>query len=60
MKKKGTKMNKKEHIKRHKELHRALDELFADFITHRQGGAENTTIELIEWSHKQTENPTEE
>lgn len=53
-------MNKKEHIKRHKELHRALDELFADFITHRQGGAENTTIELIEWSHKQTENPTEE
>uniref|UniRef100_A0A6H2A3X6 Uncharacterized protein n=1 Tax=viral metagenome TaxID=1070528 RepID=A0A6H2A3X6_9ZZZZ len=53
-------MNKKEHIKRHKELHRALDELFADFITHRQGGTENTIIELIEWSHKQTENPTEE
>jgi len=53
-------MTKKEHIKRHKELHKALDELFADFITYTKGRTESTILELIKWSHKQTENPTEE
>jgi len=54
-----------EHRNRHKKLHQALDELFADFITHNPGrqGFLNTPIhELIAWSavHKPTEPPTTE
>lgn len=52
-------MTKVEHIKRHKELHEALDELFADFISDTKGRTTSTIMELIEWSYKQTENPSE-
>uniref|UniRef100_A0A6M3LDQ7 Uncharacterized protein n=1 Tax=viral metagenome TaxID=1070528 RepID=A0A6M3LDQ7_9ZZZZ len=51
-------MNKKEHIKRHKELHKSLDELIADFITHTDKlPSSSSVMELMEWSYKQTKNP---
>jgi len=55
-------MNRDNHRERHVELHKALDELFADFITH--SGTETFTkapiISLIEWSHAQTIEPDHE
>ena len=48
------------HIKRHKELHKALDELMADMIDHTHKMPSQTTVmEMAEWSHQQTINPTE-
>ncbi len=59
-------MNAKEiklegHKARHVSLHHSLDELTADWIRHTgKRPSENTVLDLIEWSHKQTESPTEE
>ena len=49
------------HKKRHEELHRALDELVADFIVcNADKHPSNTTVlELVQWSHRQTIAPTE-
>ena len=49
------------HIKRHIELHKAFDELLADWLDHnRQSETIYPTIqELMKWSHEQTINPTE-
>jgi len=47
-----------EHIKCHKRLHNALDELLADFINHTEKLPSKTTlIEFLEWSQSQTINP---
>ena len=52
-------MTKKKHIKRHKELHKSLDELLADYIIHNEKRpSETSLIEFLEWSYKQTINPT--
>jgi len=49
-----------EHIKRHKELHRALDELVADMITCTEKSLSTTSVmDLIRWSHEQTIHPQE-
>ena len=50
-------MDKKEHIKRHKMLHKYLDELFADAITHASPPirTKSSILELLEWSYKQME-----
>ena len=49
------------HKARHKELHRALDELVADFIRHTQGLPSKTTLlTFMQWSSEQCENPTEQ
>ena len=54
-------MNKKTHKIRHKELHKNLDELVADFIKHTENLPSRTTLmEFMEWSYEQTINPTEE
>lgn len=54
-------MEKNDHKTRHIELHRSLDELVADFITHTKNLPSKTIVmELIMWSAKQTDNPTEE
>lgn len=54
-------MDKKQHIARHKLLHREFDELIADFIGHTERLPSQTTVmELMEWSHEQTILPTEE
>ena len=46
----------KEHIERHKLLHKMLDELVADFISNTNKLPSQTTIlELMKWSHEQTE-----
>ncbi len=49
-----------EHRKRHEQLHKALDELVADYIGETKGLPSNTTIlELINWSHEKTRGGTE-
>jgi hypothetical protein len=51
-------MDKEAHRQRHIELHRALDELLADFITHTgQRPSQTTLLQFLEWSHKQTVDP---
>ena len=55
-------MTRDEHIARHKTLHAALDELFADYIGHHREETAFTQmplIKLLTWSKEQTENPTE-
>jgi len=55
----SNKMTKEEHIETHKKLHKSLDELVADFISHTEKIPSKTTIlELLEWSYKQTIDPT--
>lgn len=52
-------MNHEEHIVRHKELHKKLDELVADFIDHTGKLPSDTNLmELMTWSCEQTKNPT--
>lgn len=56
-------MTEDEHKQRHVELHEALDELIADWLSEQSLASgkrpSNTTImELMEWSHAQTQNPT--
>jgi hypothetical protein len=54
-------MDREEHIKRHKELHASLDELMANMIMHTNKMPSKTTVmELMQWSHQQTIEPTEE
>ena len=51
-------MTKEEHIKRHNYLHKCLDELVADFITHTKELPSLTSlIRLMEWSSSQCINP---
>ncbi len=52
-------MIKEKHIERHKELHAALDELMADWLTHTKClPSKNTVMDLAAWSHQQTIEPT--
>ena len=54
-------MTREKHKQRHVELHRALDELLADFLRHTTRLPSSTTVlELMRWSHSQTLNPTED
>jgi len=54
-------MERAKHKKRHKELHSKLDELVADFLIHNicKIPSQTTILELMEWSHKQINNPTD-
>jgi len=55
-------MTPEEHKQRHVELHKALDELFADYIKcHPEAhGFLNISLkEFLQWSYEQTQNPTE-
>ena len=50
----GKAMTKNEHKKRHENLHKAFDELLADWIANTQNLPSKTTVlQLMEWSHKQ-------
>ena len=54
-------MTKAEHKRRHEELHRSLDELFADYIIHHPKETIYLDMpykKLMEWSFEQTKNPT--
>lgn len=55
-------MTKKQHKERHELLHKELDELLADFILHNPGKMVTriTMMEFMEWSFRQTVNPTGE
>lgn len=49
-----------EHRQRHIKLHRSLDELFADYITHHPDQSSFLDMRLgdfIEWSSQQTNEP---
>lgn len=49
-----------EHKTRHIELHKALDELLADFVGHTSSLPSETSLtEFLKWSHQQTLDPTE-
>jgi hypothetical protein len=54
-------MTQDEHRERHKLLHRMMDELVADYLSHvpRSLPSETTLMQLMEWSHAQTINPVE-
>ncbi len=52
--------DKSEHKARHRELHKALDELVADFIDHTGALPSKTNLmELMDWSYLQSMTPTE-
>lgn len=53
-------MKVEDHKRRHAELHRAVDELIADYLCHnRKKRLGNTTVlELVQWSAGQMEDPT--
>jgi addiction module HigA family antidote len=51
------------HRRRHRELHEAVDELFADYIINHPdylGFTSMPIMQLLEWSAKQMENPDHE
>jgi hypothetical protein len=53
-------MTREEHKARHALLHQQLDELVADWIRHTTGlPSKCSVLDLMKWSHEQTENPTE-
>lgn len=61
-------MTHEEHRQRHVELHRCLDELYADYLNHNMPRPSDPTHrdffpvgvnDLIVWSHKQTQDPDE-
>ena len=59
----GTELTRDEHISKHKELHHALDELVADWISHglisTRLPSKSTIMELMHWSYTQTKVPDE-
>ena len=54
-------MTREQHKARHVELHRALDELLADYLTHHPDARPSTMplVDLLKWSNEQQTNPTE-
>ena len=53
-------LNLEEHKARHDVLHKCLDELIADYITHTDKRPSSSTIfEIMIWSASQVEAPTE-
>jgi len=49
-------MTGQEHMDRHAELHRKLDELLADWFEHTDARPSTSTVlDLIKWSHAQSE-----
>ncbi len=59
-------MTPEEHKQRHQELHKALDELVADWIdkapppSRLQLPSEHTIMELMEWASRQAKEPEHE
>lgn len=52
-------MSKEELIKIHLELHKSFDKLLACYIsTQKKGLKETNLLEFMEWSYKQTINPS--
>lgn len=66
---KGHELSRDQHRERHEKLHRALDELWADWLRHHttpgiepgkfKSMDDLTVGELIRWSDQQTIDPTE-
>lgn len=49
------------HKTRHLELHKAFDELLADYLAQNRDARPSTTsvLDLMQWSHQQSIKPTE-
>lgn len=48
------------HRQRHLRLHNSIDELAADYMVHTNHRLSTSTVmELLRWSHEQTEHPTD-
>jgi hypothetical protein len=55
-------MTPEKHKERHVELHKWLDELFADYIKHhpeQHGFLDMPFKQFLDWSHQQTIKPDE-
>lgn len=54
-------MTREQHQARHAELHRALDELLADYLRHHPEARPSTMrlVDLMQWSNEQQQLPTE-
>lgn len=57
-------MNREEHRQRHVQLHRAFDELLADYIAQSPRSmtrlpSRTSVMRLLKWSHEQTICPDE-
>jgi hypothetical protein len=57
-------MDREKHIARHKELHKMLDEIVADWISCSEPvetrlPSEHSVMDLMKWSYDQTINPTD-
>lgn len=53
-------MTSSQHIQRHGELHKAFDELLADYLFYSEKlPSEITVLELMKWSYAQTQEPVE-
>jgi hypothetical protein len=53
-------MTNLEHIQRHEELHKAFDELLADYLLYSEKlPSEITVFELMKWSYIQTQEPAD-
>jgi hypothetical protein len=52
-------MTREEHQQEHIALHRAFDQLVADFLMHHPAAlpSETTLKQLMEWSYRQTVDP---
>jgi hypothetical protein len=50
-------MTREEHQRRHVDLHQALDELLADYITNNNGSLGDSIESLVRWSFQQTRGP---
>jgi len=51
-------VTKKEHKLRHEFLHKALDELLADWISNTESRPSSATVmQLLKWSSKQARKP---
>ena len=53
-------MTVEEHRAKHIHLHHCLDELIADYISQNETKflSGTTLLDIMEWSHAQTQNPT--
>lgn len=53
-------MTPEEHKEIHIQLHKSLDQLLADYITHvKDSSIDDSIYTLLKWSYEQTLNPSE-
>jgi hypothetical protein len=54
-------MTREDLLRRHRELHRAMDELLACYVAQHRAGTPTLKLtlgEFLQWSHSMTQEPT--